>query len=376
MVRGARQIYRGDGAPVEVLGDGQEYMDLLTGRRFQGRAGVNEVLADPTNSITTISYANVLYVSSTFDIPSATRFATIAAALAAWQPGKIIILGAETFAEDVVLSQAGIKIYGLSRDATCIQSLTITAKDCVVADLTVIGDAAFTCQTTWAIGKYTELDNLVFQGNVNYGNNATALAYGIFTKGCQFVGDNTKTLTFNFTGTKLFFTDCIIMDRNTTTWGSKDGMNVVYLSGRTDWSNCPSVIIHNLTASKGNFWMHNCYFILIGDFAYVDTGNYFVWNARHGYFCHTKVLTLTGAIELDLFHCQWNFDNSLVFNSTRSSRIIYVMAGGYGSAATITGSGLSNLHPQHSIFPCAKPTGIAVDSPDSNAWSAFTDSNG
>ena len=332
-------------------------------------------LAANAANVNQIQKSNYLmYVSASCVADGVNTFNTLASAVAAWSTGKSIALAPETFPESITLSQPGMELIGTSKEKTIITNLTITRQDCIPKNLTVSGDLSINCQDTYNAMAWIELNNCIIQGNVSCGTSTVPCIYQFRFFDCQFTGQNKTLILYATNGGRFYRTRIQGLDEQyvVNIYGGQfefndecdvSFYNINYLNTGSLKNNLAALIFY-----RSYVWIKTDFVTPIDNTNLADLQFHWCRVQKKG--AYTGNWTFNGLFELDIMDTNFLYPN-IVFNSTSNSRITNVTSLGYGNVNTITGTGLANLHIQHSIFGIAAPVGLGEDI--GNSWSAFID---
>lgn len=308
------------------------------------------------------------------------NYKTIAAALNAFRPGDIIVIGPKTFNEDITIADSGVVLKGMDPIRSKINKLTITARDVSISDITVLDSLNLLSQEAWNyIYLKNFFDNVTFYGNCNF-----SCQYPFEFNACKFLGPGTD---FYFdcgpAGQNNYFRNCYVNGWAGEVGGQDlDNIDFYLHEGQVVFSGGHyylDSLYYDDPVEISLFYfeyMSNCY---IGGVSSPPTTNQFrILQCKFGKYYWYRDMQFDGRFELVVHDCDLNFgwgseggDKDLIYNSIANSRIFNVTQYGYQSTSTISGTGLNVLHIENSTFYMDAPAGLGTDM--GNCWNCFID---
>lgn len=335
---------------------------VVSGKKYMYWAKIDTLLASPDN---------VMEVAK-----SGRQYTSIQTAITSALYGDVILVYPGTYSENVVFyaSDSGKTLLALDRNTTTIDSLKIYGKDVSVFNITVSGVLKVLSQNTFSYPKTINLYNSKFSGDAYFGTADSSLKYAVKVFNCLFAYDTSKQLMINNGSNEEYSINIYnseipkmklraVGGRGNWYYSSLGLSLLEYVTANTttniNFENCDSNIDSLITLSSNTLAYH--IFVVRGG----STGNYL---ASVG--TVNSTWTFSGKFELDILDSRFYYPN-IVFNSTANSRFMHVRGHGYNNANTITGTGLSKLYIQQSIFKTAPPSGLGNNV--LNIWYAFLD---
>jgi len=335
---------------------------VVSGKKYMYWAKIDTLLASPDN---------VLEVAK-----SGRQYTSIQTAITAASYGDIILVYPGTYSEGVVFyaSDSGKSLVALDRNTTTIDSLKIYGKDVSVSNIAVSGVLKVLSQNTFSYPKTINLYNNKFLGDSYFGTADSSLKYAVKVFNCLFAYDTSKQIMINNGSGEEYSINIYnseipkmklraVGGRGNWYYSSLGLSLLEYVTANTttniNFENCDSNIDSVITL-LGNTLAYHIFVVRGG-----STGNYL---ASVG--TTNSTWTISGLFELDILDSRFYYPN-IVFNSTANSRFMHVRGHGYNNANTITGTGLSKLYIQGSMFKCAPPSGLGNNV--LNVWYAFVD---
>jgi len=329
-------------------------------------------------------YMNSLDVDTLFASPqkvlevakNGRQYTSIQSAITSASYGDIILVYPGTYSENVVFyaSDSGKSLVALDRNTTTIDSLKIYGKDVSVSNIAVSGVLKVLSQNTFSYPKTINLYNNKFLGDSYFGTADSSLKYAVKVFNCLFAYDTSKQIMINNGSGEEYSINIYnseipkmklraVGGRGNWYYSSLGLSLLEYVTANTttniNFENCDSNIDSVITL-LGNTLAYHIFVVRGG-----STGNYL---ASVG--TTNSTWTISGLFELDILDSRFYYPN-IVFNSTANSRFMHVRGHGYNNANTITGTGLSKLYIQGSMFKCAPPSGLGNNV--LNVWYAFVD---
>lgn len=329
----------------------------------------------------TIRPQNYLFVSNSFVTDQGiNQFKTVNEALSIFEDGNVIYLFPETFNEEIIINKSGVILIGGNQENTILENITITKKNVKISNLTIGETLNVICTDTQIDQNTIKFSNVIFLCDISIGTALIQTTYKCAFYNC-YLNPTDKTFIVN-TSTEIYVEGC---ESAHHIWTGPSTLpktyHIILYQGVILFRNCPYIFLSTIEFTDDSNTFAQLY-VNNGSLDYVimtipDTAskqnNFTFERGRLNNWGKSSALTIQGKMEFNLFYCHLEMGNgnNFVFNSTSKCRIIGVTQTVYNSNATISGTGLANLHIFNSIFHGASPGGLGTDS--NNAWSAFID---
>ena len=302
------------------------------------------------------------------------RFSTIKLAIESADANSTIIVYPGTYSDSLTITTENITIKGISNGSVTISgAVYVTASRGRIETCTLTGNLTLIGQTAKALYyiKDCHLEN-----NINVGTASTPITSNALFIDCLLGKDaawTTKTIYINKNGSggpDILFNQCygpVWIDSHnlyidgyskvTINGGTKLVFHSITINGGTGFDKVPSLYFNNMETGIMNLTLNGWTEIACESSRIIF---------------YSSGSTISNHCELDLFNCFIGGATSLNinFNSSLPSRFTHCT--GTTNILAIIGTGLANLHIQHSLFqqPNA-PIGLGSD--DTNTWGAWVD---